>query len=221
MASIPDHSLAAVVAALRAEYGSPRRPRRMDPVDELVYTILSQNTSDLNTDRAWASMRSRFPTWDDVLAAPVGDLADSLRVGGLADQKAPRIQAVLRELCARPGGLDLRPLAAMPADEAIRTLTALPGVGPKTAACVLLFSLDVPVMPVDTHVHRVCRRLGLIGERTSAGAAHELLTAMTPPELMLDAHLLLIEHGRRTCTARRPRCGACVLAAGCPSRDAA
>ena len=217
MASIADDRVAVVVGELRSAYGTPARPRRMEPVEELVFTILSQNTSDTNTERAWASMRERFPTWDDVLAAPTADLADALRPGGLADQKAPRIQAVLRELLAGPYGLDLPPLARLDPEEALAFLTALPGVGPKTAACVLLFAMDVPVMPVDTHVYRVCGRLGLIGERVSASAAHELITAMTPPELMLDAHLLLIEHGRRTCRALRPRCQDCVLAGTCPS----
>ena len=152
-----------------------------------------------------------------MIAAPLPELVEVLRSGGLANQKAPRIQQVLGQLAGQPHGLDLHWLADLGAAEAETWLIALPGVGRKTAACVLLFSLDVPVMPVDTHVHRVARRLGLIGERVSADAAHAILTALTPPDLMLDTHLLLIEHSRRTCRARNPHCGACVLAGGCPS----
>jgi endonuclease-3 len=186
-------------------------------VDELVMTILSQNTSDVNTGRSFAALKAAYPAWDEVIGAAEGDLVEVLRSGGLANQKAPRIQAVLRTLAGEPHGFDLRWLADLPQEEAQAWLVALPGVGPKTAACVLLFSLDVPVMPVDTHVHRVSRRLGLIGERVSADAAHAILTEMTPDGEMLSAHLLLIEHGRRTCRARNPRCGDCVLAPGCPS----
>ena len=152
-------------------------------------------------------MRERFPAWRDVRDASEADLVAALRPGGLAAQKGPRIQAVLRAV----DGLDLDWLATVPPEEAMAWLVALPGVGPKTASCVLLFSLDVPVMPVDTHIHRIAGRVGLTPAGTSADAAHAILTAMTPPARMLDAHLLLITHGRTTCTARRPRCDDCVL----------
>jgi endonuclease-3 len=200
-------TIAEILSRLEAEYGPPRRHRRLPALDELVLTILSQNTSDLNSERAYARMRERFPTWQDVRDAPEADLVDALRPGGLAAQKAPRIQAVLREL----DGLDLEWLATVPPAEAMDWLVALPGVGPKTASCVLLFSLGVPVMPVDTHIHRIAGRVGLIPPGTSAAAAHAILTEMTPPAQMLEAHLLLITHGRTTCTARRPRCEECVL----------
>jgi endonuclease III len=199
--------IAEIISRLEAEYGPPRRHRRLPALDELVLTILSQNTSDLNSERAYAAMRERFPTWRDVRDAPEADLVDALRPGGLAAQKAPRIQAVLRGL----DGLDLEWLATVPPAEAMDWLVALPGVGPKTASCVLLFSLGVPVMPVDTHIHRIAGRVGLIPPGTSADAAHAILTGMIPPARMLDAHLLLITHGRTTCTARRPRCEECVL----------
>jgi endonuclease-3 len=209
--------IATIVELLRGAYGDPPRHRRLPPLDELVLTILSQNTSDTNTERSFAALRARYPEWREVMAAPLPDLVEVLRGGGLANQKAPRIQQVLRQLAAEPHGFDLRWLADLPADEAEAWLIALPGVGRKTAACVLLFSLEVPVMPVDTHVHRIAQRLGLIGERVSADAAHAVLTAITPPRLMLDAHLLLIQHGRRTCRARNPLCAVCPLQAVCPS----
>ncbi len=193
------------------------RPHRaLPPLDELILTVLSQNTSDINCERAYAAMRERYPRWHDVLEAPPAQLVAVLRPGGLANQKAPRIQAILAELAASEAGLDLGWLSGQEPEPAMAFLTALPGVGAKTASCVLLFSLGMPVMPVDTHIHRIALRLGLIGPRVSADAAHPLLTALTPPDRMLEAHLLLIEHGRRTCKARRPRCESCVLLDLCP-----
>ena len=181
-----------------------------------MLTILSQNTSDTNRDRAYAAMRARFATWSAVRDADVRELADALRPGGLAEQKAPRIGEVLRRLSAHRGEPDLGWLAGLPPAEAMARLIELPGVGVKTASCVLLFSLRVPVMPVDTHVRRVAARLGLIPSGMGAVAAHPVLTAATPPGRMLEAHLLLIRHGRTTCVARRPRCGTCVLLDLCP-----
>ena len=189
--------------------------RRLAPLDELVLTILSQNTSDINCERAYAAMRARFPAWADVRDADVAELEEVLRPGGLAAQKAPRIQAVLRRLSdGGPPRLDWA--AKLEPADAMARLEALPGVGPKTASCVLLFSLDVPVMPVDTHVGRVSRRLGLIPERMADGPAHAALTALVPDARMLAAHLLLIAHGRRTCRARRPHCRECPLLDLCP-----
>jgi endonuclease III len=192
----------------------------MPALDELVLTVLSQNTSDLNCGRAYRAMRERYPSWRQVLEADPGELVEVLRPGGLANQKAPRIQMILAELAGSPQGLDLEWLAGLDTERAMAFLTALPGVGAKTASCVLLFSLGMPVMPVDTHIHRIALRLELIGPRVSAGAAHPLLTAMTPPARMLEAHLLLIEHGRRTCKARRPLCEQCVLLDLCPTGQA-
>jgi endonuclease III len=209
-----------VIDRLRAEYGPPAGHRRLPALDELVLTMLSQNTSDLNRDRAYAAMRERFPTWEDVLAAPPAELVEALRPGGLANQKGPRIQAVLATLAAGPHGLDLQWLAELDPEAASAWLTALPGVGIKTASCVLLFSLGEPVMPVDTHVHRVAGRLGLLPAGTTAEAAHVLLTEATPADRMLEAHLLLIEHGRRTCRARRPLCADCRLLERCPHGQA-
>jgi endonuclease III len=189
----------------------------MPALDELVLTVLSQNTSDLNCGRAYRAMRERYPSWRQVLEADPGELVEVLRPGGLANQKAPRIQMILAELAGSPQGLDLEWLAGLDTERAMAFLTALPGVGAKTASCVLLFSLGMPVMPVDTHIHRIALRLELVGPRVSADAAHPLLTAMTPPARMLEAHLLLIEHGRRTCKARRPLCEQCVLLDLCPT----
>jgi endonuclease-3 len=206
----------AILDRLRECYGPPRRHRALAPLDELVLTILSQNTSDRNCERAYAAMRERFPAWTQVRDADVAELERVLRPGGLAAQKAPRIQAVLRELSADGGPPALEWVAGLDALEAIERLTRLPGVGPKTASCVLLFSLGVPVMPVDTHVHRVAGRLGLIPAGMSADRAHAHLTALVPADRMLEAHLLLIAHGRATCRSQRPRCGGCVLLGVCP-----
>lgn len=188
-----------------------------DPVTELVLTLLSQNTSDTNSGRAFQQLLKRYPSWDSVLAAPTAELEETIRPGGLARTKAPRMQALLAELQARLGPeWDGSRLATMPIAEAKRWLTELPGVGPKTAACVLLFSLGRPALPVDTHVHRVAQRLGLISERVGALAAHELLEAQMPTERYYAFHVTLIRHGRRVCQKQRPKCGECVLFDRCP-----
>jgi endonuclease III len=209
-------SPAEVLSRLRAYYGSPE-PRHPDgALAELVQTILSQNTSDVNTERAFASLWARFGDWEAILAAPTPAVADAIRSGGLAEIKAPRIKGVLAAIKQDRGELSLEFLADLPLEEARAYLTSLGGVGPKTAACVLLFALGMPALPVDTHVHRVSKRLGLIGERISAEAAHRLLEAAIPPAAMFDAHMLLIRHGRVTCKALRPRCDACPLEEVCP-----
>jgi len=189
-----------------------------DPVTELVLTLLSQNTSDTNSGRAFQQLLKRYPDWDAVLEAPVEELEETIRPGGLARTKAPRMQALLAMLRERLGPeWDASRLVDMPIDEAKRWLTELPGVGPKTAACVLLFSLGRPALPVDTHVHRVAQRLGLIGSRVSAVSAHDLLEAQMPPQRYYAFHVALIRHGRRVCHKQRPRCHTCVLRDRCPS----
>ena len=211
-------SPAAVVERLTAEAPLPPWRPHQDPVAELALTLLSQNTSDTNSGRAYQQLLARYPEWEALIAAPVGEVEETIRVGGLAKTKAPRLQALLREVRDRVGpGWDAGVLATMPLGEAKEWLTSLPGVGPKTAACVLLFSLGRPALPVDTHVQRVSQRLGLIGEEVGAGAAHEALEAAMPPGLYYDFHVALIRHGRRVCKAQRPRCAECVLADGCPS----
>lgn len=182
-----------------------------------MLTILSQNTSDTNRDRAYADLRRAYPLWRDVAAATSPGIARAIRRGGLSLTKAPRIRAVLRSL--RGAGLDLddpRALAGMPDRELWDLLVALPGVGPKTAACVLLFSLDRPHFPVDTHVHRVAIRLDLVAERATAVAAQASIQEVVPPEDVYRLHMGLIRHGREVCVARRPFCSQCVLLDLCP-----
>lgn len=211
-------TLQEVITRLRSTYGSPARQLELpDPVDELIQTILSQNTSDYNTARAFASLKQRFPAWDMVIEADTADVADAIRTGGLANTKAPRIQRVLREIYAERGDFDLDFLRDMPAPAVLAWLTRFHGVGPKTAACVALFSLKLPVMPVDTHVHRVAGRLGLLPSGISADRAHGQLEQDMDADGVYDAHLLLIEHGRRVCRARAPRCDVCVLNDICPA----
>ena len=189
---------------------------RGDPLAELVATILSQHTSDLNSERAFAALVARFPTWQEVLDADPSALADAIRSGGLAEVKARRIQAVLAAIQADRGELDLEFLRAAPTDEARRYLEELPGVGPKTAACVLVFALEQPAVPVDTHVYRVARRLGLIPVSMGADGAHAALDQQVPPRLRYAFHVLLIQHGREICRAQRPLCERCPLLDVCP-----
>lgn len=204
-------TVARVLARLNATYGAKRVVPDGDPLGGLVGTILSQATSDINSGRAYASLRAAFPTWESVVDAPEEALADAIRSGGLANVKARRIQETLRAILADRGDFDLDFLADLPLADARRWLTALPGVGPKTAACVLLFDLGRPALPVDTHVHRVSRRLGLIGAQVGAATAHDVLQAQLAPEDIYGFHINLIQHGRRVCHAQRPQCAACTL----------
>lgn len=202
---------------LEQTYGRPEWKRRADPLDELILTVLSQNTSDANSGRAFALLKSRYPTWEAVAEAPVEAIEEAIRPAGLAPQKAPRIFAMLKEIKAREGGYSLDRLERMPTNEVIEYLTSLHGVGLKTAACVLMFSLGRPVMPVDTHVHRVALRLGLVPKGCSADRAHHILQALLPEDQVYPVHINMIRHGRTVCTARSPKCGACPLAGGCPT----
>ena len=206
-----------VLDLLNAEYGTPSPPPHRDPLAELVLTVLSQNTSDVNSGRAFARLLAAFPDWQAVMRTDVRAVEEAIRPGGLAPSKAPRIQAMLREVWARRGALDLSFLQDMPMEEARAWLHSLPGVGPKTAACVLLFSLGQPALPVDTHVLRVAKRLGLVPQKASAEQAHHLLEGLLEPEEVYPFHINLIKHGRRTCLAQRPRCPTCALRHGCPS----
>jgi endonuclease-3 len=193
-------------------YGRPVNHPHGHPIAELVRTILSQNTSDTNRDVAYDRLRERFPLWEDVRDAPTDDVVEALRPGGLANTKGPRIQAILRELGDHP---DLDWLADAPRDEALDFLTALPGVGRKTAACVMIFALGRPEIPVDTHVYRVGGRLGLFREKASFEEAHDEMLRVTDPADAYELHMNLIRHGRETCRPR-PRCEQCELRRMCP-----
>ena len=206
-----------VLNLLAPEYGPLIWKQRNDPVAQLVAAILSQHTSDVNTGRAFRRLLATFGSLEAVAQAEVGAIAGCIQSGGLAQIKAPRIKAVLNHILEHRGVLDLGFLQEFPLAEAKAWLTALPGVGPKTAAVVLCFSLGMPAMPVDTHVYRVAKRLGLIGDRVSADRAHGLLEAMVPPEDVYRFHMYLITHGRRVCKAQRPLCESCVLLDGCPT----
>ncbi|MBL8055526.1 MAG: endonuclease III [Anaerolineales bacterium] len=211
----PDRALARrairIHERLLAEYGTPEWGERLPAVDELVATILSQNTSDLNSGRAFALLRERFGTMAAVRDAPLADVIEAIRPAGLANQKGPRIQAVLRAITAERGALDLKFLKQLPPAEARAWLTQFHGIGPKTASIVLLFSLGIPAFPVDTHVHRVTGRLGLRPEKLSADDCHPYFEALFPVETYGPAHLNLITHGRQVCHARGPECGRCGL----------
>lgn len=201
-----------VEARLQAQQGTPPPRPVQDPLDELIQTILSQNTADANSDRAYAALVQRFGRdWEAVRSVPVDELADTIRGGGLAEIKARRIQLVLNQVAERVGELDLGFLRSIPLAEGRAFLRSLDGVGPKTAACVLLFACGQPAMPVDTHVHRVSQRLGLVPPRVTADQAHALLEGMVPPESVYSFHMHLIRHGREVCRAQRPRCNECVL----------
>lgn len=206
-----------VMDCLGPEYGPAQWFVRYSPAEELVYTILSQHTSDLNSERAFKSLMATFGTLDAVADAPVDAIEDAIRRGGLAKQKAPRIRNVLRQIRDEIGGFDLSFLAEMPLADAKAWLKRLNGIGPKTAAIILCFSLGMPAMPVDTHIFRVSKRLGLIGAKVNADKAHDILEPMVAPRDVFAFHMYLIQHGRQVCKAQRPRCGECALAWGCPA----
>ena len=208
-----DKKITWIAGRLIETYGAPTiRPH--DPIENLVLTILSQNTSDTNRDRAFESLMKRFRTLEDVRAAPLGDIASAIQIGGLQQQKARSIQEALNRIVQTRGGLDLEFLNDLAPHEALRWLLELPGVGPKTAGIVLLFSFDRPVFPADTHIRRVMSRMGLIPER---GDPHPRLNQLLPadPLLMQRLHLLTIRLGRETCRPRRPDCERCPLQPEC------
>jgi endonuclease-3 len=199
----------AVQRRLRAAQGEfvpkPRRPI----IDELILTVLSQATSDVNSERAFGTLQATFPTWEAVLVAPVKRVADAIRSGGIADVKAVRIKTILREIETREGSVDLDRLNGLSDEEVDEYLCSLPGVGPKTAACVLVFSMGRAAFPVDTHVVRIVRRLGWVEPKLSAEKVQAELTRKTPPEIRYDLHVAFIRHGREVCVARKPLCSEC------------
>jgi endonuclease-3 len=196
-------------------YGRPAWRSPFPPVDELVSTILSQNTNDINRDRAYQSLRRHFPTWEAVRDADPGAVVSAIRSAGLANQKGPRIQQVLREISRERGSLELNFLQELPLEEARAWLKKFKGVGPKTAAIVLLFSLGRPAFPVDTHIYRVTGRIGLRPEKMTVEEAHIHLEKLFPPETYYAAHLNIIRLGREICAARKPACDRCPLRVIC------
>lgn len=198
---------------LEVMYGPRVLRANGDPVSELVGTILSQNTSDVNTARSFAALRSRFATWEDVIEADTGEVSDTIKMGGLNKIKAPRIQAALQSIIDRHGSLDLEFLQEMSVEDAQAWLTAQNGIGPKTAACVLLFSLGKPAMPVDTHVGRVMTRLGVVPDKTSTMTKERILETLIgdDSDRMYAVHVETITHGRQLCKAQRPLCEQCQL----------
>lgn len=220
----PNIHLTNVYALLISTYGEPSWKPDYDPLGGLVGTILSQHTSDQNSERAYQQLVATFPTWEKVRDAPTLLVAEAIRSGGLANIKAPRIQEALYTLSKQQGAdghadslaqfLNEK-LRKLPLEEAWRYLRTIPGVGPKTAACVLLFNMGEPVMPVDTHVHRVSKRLGLIGTHVTPDQAHEIFDKCTPHEWVYSLHINLIRHGRQVCHAQRPECSRCALYGEC------
>ena len=211
-------ALATLHDRLVEAYGTPEPQRQLDPVDELVLTILSQNTSDTNRNRAWERLRARFVDWAAVEEAPLADVEEALRPGGLHRVKAKRIRATLAEVREQHGGYDLSHLADMDVEAARLELSAIKGIGAKSANCILLFSLGRPAFPVDTHVYRVLHRIGIHKTRDMAAANLELRDAV-PSGTHFVLHMNVIHHGREVCHARKPNCPACAVSDLCGFRD--
>ena len=211
--------IARAVELMTQEYGPFPAERRLPPTEEMVFTILSQHTSDINSGRAFARLMERFGSLDAVARGDVSAIEEAIAPGGLAKVKAPRIKEVLEKVLELNGGsLDLSFLREMPLAEAKAWLRQLPGIGPKSAGIVLNFSLGVPAMAIDTHIFRVCQRLRAIDARTNADKAHDVMEAKVPPGEVFNFHVAFINHGRRVCRAQRPLCGECVVGEMCPSR---
>jgi endonuclease-3 len=212
MVKVDPKTIREVDNLLAQVYGHKRWRKHAEPIDELIITVLSQHTSDVNRDKAFKHLKRRFPDWEQVLRAPVRSIASAIKPAGLSNQKAPRIKAMLQKIAEANGGkLSLDFLKDMPVSEAVDWLKKLPGVGPKTAACVLLFSFGKPVFPVDTHIYRISKRLGWLDEKVSEAKANELLDKVVPDEIKYQLHLNMIAHGRNVCRPQNPRCQECVL----------
>jgi endonuclease-3 len=212
-------SIDEVTRLLAQEYGSRQWHCHYDPISELILTVLSQNTSDVNARRAFFSLSATFGSWEAVVEGDAEKIAQAIKCGGLSRVKAVRIKQMLQSILKQRGSFDLAFLSELPVSQAEAWLEQLPGVGPKTASCVLLFSLNMPALPVDTHLYRVARRLGLINSKVSVEKAHQILEDMVPAEDIYSFHLNMIEHGRRICHAQRPRCSECVFQQSCPSNE--
>lgn len=208
-------SISYIIQNLRAVYGTPMPERGLDPLDALIETILSQSTTNANSNRAFASLKRRFPTWESARRARVSSIEAAIRSGGLAKQKSVRIKELLNEIHKRRGSLDLSFLKTAPLEEAKQFLASFKGVGPKTLACTLLFSCNRPVFPIDTHIFRIARRLGLIPEKCSDEVAHRLMEEMIPNKRYYEAHINLIRLGRKVCRPSNPLCEQCCLVDYC------
>ncbi len=212
--NVSEERIRRIACLLREMYGDPPR-RTRGPLDALIATVLSQNTSDVNSERAFATLKSKFPSWADARKADVGELAEAIRVGGLARLKAARIKRVLESVHRDCGRESLDFLRDWDTDRAREYLRSLEGVGPKTAACVLLFGCGRAAFPVDTHVLRVSRRLALVRDRAGAEEAHDIMGRAVPPDLAYALHVNMIAHGRSRCRPRNPSCGTCLLRCEC------
>ena len=206
-----------VVQNLEGEYGVPVNERELDTLDSLIETILSQQNSSASTRLVFAELKRRFPTWDKALEAPVDDVEDAIRSGGLARMKAARIKAILEAIHAERGDFDLGFLEAMHPEEALAYLTRFPGVGPKTARCTLLFSCEMDLFPMDVHIFRILERLGVFPPKTPDERAHRIAAELIPSGKHYSAHVNLIRHGRKVCRPTNPRCGACCILDYCPT----
>jgi endonuclease-3 len=204
-----------IVDILNKTYGAPPIRKVTNPIDVLVETVLSQNTTDKNSHKAFRILKEKFKSWDRLLKTDTRRVAGLIRSSGLANIKARRIKAILKEIKRREGRIGLRRLEVLDRNDALRYLESLDGVGPKTAACVLLFGFGKPAMPVDTHIYRVATRLGLIKGGVRVEEAHKILTDLVPKSLIYEFHLGIISHGRKTCKAKNPRCRLCALYALC------
>lgn len=208
-------SIPYVIQNLRAVYGTPKPERGLDPLDVLVETILSQSTTNANSGRAFKNLKRRFPTWEAAKRARASSIEAAIKSGGLARQKSARIKALLNEIHSRRGSLDLSFLRTAPLEEAKQFLASFKGVGPKTVACTLLFACNRPVFPIDTHIFRIARRLGVIPEKCSDEEAHRLMGKMIPRKRYYEVHINLIRHGRKICRPRDPLCEQCCLVDYC------
>ena len=210
--------IARTIEMMTRQYGPFSQEPRLPPTDEMVFTILSQHTSDINSSRAYRRLMERFVTLDKVATADIAAIEEAIAPGGLAKIKAPRIKEVLNRVLELNGSLDLSFLSEMPLNDAKAWLRQLPGIGPKSAGIVLSFSLGMPAMAIDTHIHRVSQRLGVIGPKVSADQAHDILEEKVKPEEVFNFHVSYINHGRQVCRAQRPLCPECVVGRLCPSR---
>ena len=211
-------AVALTIEIMTQQYGPFTHEARLPPTDEMVFTILSQHTSDINSSRAYRSLMETFSSLEAVASADVADIEKAIALGGLAKIKAPRIKAVLNKILELNGELDLSFLREMPLNDAKTWLRQLPGIGPKSAGIVLSFSLGMPAMAIDTHIYRVSQRLGVIGPKVSVDKAHEILEDKVEPEEVFNFHVSYINHGRQVCKAQRPLCPECVVGGLCPSR---